>query len=318
MNGVAERLNRTLQDRATTMLLACGLNKSFWSEAILTANYLKNRSPTNAVGKQFDNSTPAEIWFGKKPDLKHLRIFGSECYNHIPSENRTKLQAKSTKCFFIGYGTSNGSYRLWDETKNKLVMGRNVTFNEDSILKRAKMIDVADSEAEQFKQEINEPDTENDNSSISHGVLEDTGYFRDNTHSIVMDDAGDNNENHDVDMDNIGDDNENELRRSTRTRRQPERYGEWTTYAHYALSAEQFVQNDPITLMEAKKRDDWPKWHEAIQNEYQSLIKNGTWTLCELPKGRNAISCKWVFKIKYKADGQIDKYKARLVARGFS
>lgn len=47
-------------------------------------------------------------------------------------------------------------------------------------------------------------------------------------------------------------------------------------------------------------------------------MKNGTWTLCDLPPGRKPISCKWTFKLKHKANGEVDKHKARLVARGFT
>lgn len=97
MNSVSERLNRTLQEKARTMLLASGIEWRFWNEAVKVANYIKNRSPTSAVGKQFESKTPAEIWFGKQPDLSNIRIFGSICYNFIPAENRKKFDAKSTK-----------------------------------------------------------------------------------------------------------------------------------------------------------------------------------------------------------------------------
>jgi len=64
INSVSERLNRTLQEKATTMLITSELEKKFWNEAILTANYIKNhRSPMSAVGKQFKDKTSAEIWF---------------------------------------------------------------------------------------------------------------------------------------------------------------------------------------------------------------------------------------------------------------
>lgn len=142
MTSVAERLNRTLEEKATTMLLASGLDRKFWSEAIQTANYIKNRSPTSAFGKQFKNMTPAEIWFNQKPDLSHLRIFGSECYNHIPKKNRSKLQAKATKCILMGYGASQGTYRLWNTERNKLILGRHVTFNEAALLKQAKPVGI--------------------------------------------------------------------------------------------------------------------------------------------------------------------------------
>lgn len=130
MNGIAERLNRTLVEKARTMLLASNLSKRFWNEAILTANYIKNRCPTNAHGDQFINKTPAEIWFKSKPDLSHLRVFGSICFNHIPKHNRSKLETKATKCIMLGYGLTPSTYRLWDINNDKLVIGRNVTFNE--------------------------------------------------------------------------------------------------------------------------------------------------------------------------------------------
>lgn len=98
MNSISERLNRTLLEKARSMLLASDNKWHFWNEAVVAANYLKNRSPTSAHGGQFDRKTPAELWFGKKPDLSNIRIFGSKCYNHIPADNRKKLDSKSSKC----------------------------------------------------------------------------------------------------------------------------------------------------------------------------------------------------------------------------
>jgi len=60
-----------------------------------------------------------------------------------------------------------------------------------------------------------------------------------------------------------------------------------------------------------------PKWQEAMNSEYQALMKNKSWHLVPWPKGKNTIDCKWVYKVKRKADGTIDRYKARLVAKGF-
>ena len=75
---------------------------------------------------------------------------------------------------------------------------------------------------------------------------------------------------------------------------------------------------EPMTVDEAKTRPDWPKWEEAINAELKSLEDAHTWNVVEHPKNTNVVSCKWVFKIKKNAAGEIDKYKAHLVVRGFT
>ena len=72
------------------------------------------------------------------------------------------------------------------------------------------------------------------------------------------------------------------------------------------------------TFEEAKKRPDWAHWKVAIDAEITALKAAGTWSLVERPDGRNIVDCKWVLRIKKNAAGEIDKYKARLVARGFT
>lgn len=59
------------------------------------------------------------------------------------------------------------------------------------------------------------------------------------------------------------------------------------------------------------------KWQQAAQEEFKSLLENNTWTLVDLPPGRRAIDGKWIFRCKYALDGNVDRYKARFVVRGF-
>jgi hypothetical protein len=62
---------------------------------------------------------------------------------------------------------------------------------------------------------------------------------------------------------------------------------------------------------------DDPQWVAAMDSEHEALLCNRTWKLVPRPKGRNVIGCKWVYKVKRKADGSIERYKAWLVAKGF-
>ena len=70
-NGVAERKNRSIEEMTTTMLLDAGLDKRYWGEAALTAVYLQNRLPSRSV-----STTPYELWFGRKPEIGHLKVYG--------------------------------------------------------------------------------------------------------------------------------------------------------------------------------------------------------------------------------------------------
>jgi hypothetical protein len=78
------------------------------------------------------------------------------------------------------------------------------------------------------------------------------------------------------------------------------------------------LQVDPLSTQEALNRPDASQWRSAMGEELASLHANNTWELVDLPPGRRAIKCKWVFKTKCNADGSIERYKARLVAKGYS
>ncbi|GFQ02696.1 retrovirus-related pol polyprotein from transposon tnt 1-94 [Phtheirospermum japonicum] len=105
-NGVAERLNRTLMEKARCMLSWAGLEPEFWAEAVATACHLKNRSPTTSV----KNRTPYET--------------------HVPKEKRGKLDNKSEKNIFIGYKEGVKGYKLWNPESRSIVYNRGVIFHK--------------------------------------------------------------------------------------------------------------------------------------------------------------------------------------------
>ena len=103
-----------------------GMPQSFWGEAIHTAVYLMNRHPTVAV----KGKTPFEAWSGRKPSVNHLKVFGSICFAHVPKELRQKLDESSERCVFVGYASHTKGYRLYNLKKKKVIICRDVLFNE--------------------------------------------------------------------------------------------------------------------------------------------------------------------------------------------
>jgi hypothetical protein len=77
-------------------------------------------------------------------------------------------------------------------------------------------------------------------------------------------------------------------------------------------------QDDPKTLSQAHSRSDWPDWQNAMDRKIATLEEAGTWITVPRPTDKNIVGSRWVYRIKRKADGSIEKYKARLVAQGFT
>ena len=126
-NGVSERMNRSLVEAAHSMTTHAGLSNIFWAKAISAAAYVRNCLPTAALK---ESETPYERWYGKKPDVSHLRVFGCMAYVHVPDCERKKLDTKLQKMRFVGYSLTSKEYRLFDETNRKLYVRRDVEFNE--------------------------------------------------------------------------------------------------------------------------------------------------------------------------------------------
>ena len=110
-----------------SMLHQANLPKKFWAEAVATAVYLKNRSPSSC----FSDETPYERWFKQKPDVSNLRIFGCIAFAHIPPEKRKKLDEKSLKCIFIGYLEQSKGFKLFNPKDSSMIGSRDVIFKEN-------------------------------------------------------------------------------------------------------------------------------------------------------------------------------------------
>jgi len=123
LNGTVERNIRTVMNMMRSMLKGAGLPKNLWAEAIIAACYIKNRFTSS------NKSTPHELWFGTKPDVSGLRIYGCTAFVHVPKEKKKALDDQSEECILTGYGSGN-IYRLLTKKTRKLIIARDVKFDD--------------------------------------------------------------------------------------------------------------------------------------------------------------------------------------------
>ena len=78
------------------------------------------------------------------------------------------------------------------------------------------------------------------------------------------------------------------------------------------------MEDDPVNFQQVKQSDNCQKWIDAMNDEMKSMKDNDVWDLVELPEGVKPIGYKWIFKTKRDSKGNIERYKARLITKGYS
>ena len=296
-NGVAERKNRTLIEMVKCMLIDSGLEKCLWGEALIMSNFLQN----NIYNRSID-TTPFKLRFGSNPYFQKLIPFGSECMVHIPKEKRKKLDNTSEKKIFIGYDLQSKGYRVYD------VVSKKVQICRDIVVVNSGNKDVSKCNfLEKTKDVVYFPFKEICNVEQSSDLNVDPTICEENDTEFVESTSDD--EFLDADTNDI---NTNYPKRiSSRSNKgiPP------TRYSANVLT----INKDPSNFNEAISiKEEKPYWIKAMQEEMDSILLNDTWTLVDLPPGRKVVGCKWVFKKKLNENGDVERFKARIVAQGFS
>ena len=282
-NGVSECRNRTLLDMVRSMMSLTDLPLSFWGYALETAAFTLNRAPSKSV-----ETTPYELWFGKKPKLSFLKVWGCDAY--VKKFHPDKLKPKSEKCVFIGYPKETVGYTFYHRSEDKTFVAKNGSFLEKEFLSK----EVSGRKVELDEVTVPAPLLESSSSQKPVPV----------TPTPISEEVNDND--HETSDQVI-----TEPRRSTRVRSAPEWYG------NPFLEVMLLDHDEPTNYEEAMAGLDSNKWLEAMKSEMGSMYENKVWTLVDLPDDRQAIENKWIFKKKTDADGNVTVYKARLVVKGF-
>ena len=281
-NGIAERKNRSLVEVARTMLNDSNLSKWWWAEAVNTANHIQNR-----VISQATNSIPYEKLFEIQLKFDDLHVFGEDVYVKIHDAQRQKLDDKATKMKFLGYDVNSKGYRLGDVKNRRIVISRDVKFLSDS---RAEVDLTSYRENDDGSGSLNEESQDSDIESVNE-----------------------EDESSGADEEEVP-----EVRKSHRSNK-GKLPGHFTDYVLFSKDEEdEKMESEPRNFKEASKPEHEGKWVKAMEEELKSIADNETWELVDLPEERSAIGSKWVYKMKYNQDGTVARYKARLVAQGYT
>jgi hypothetical protein len=322
-NGVAERSNRTVMDMARCMRVDAGLGKEFWAIAVDTAVYLINRLPSSAIG----GATPYQRLLGKPPRLDHTRIFGCRAYVQVYKHERKKLDEKAWRGIMVGYHPfNNRCYRIYDPNRQKTYMTTHVTFDEGSFPAREEVnalpIPERRIDGESTATDAEDPDLMPRREPAVVTRREVDAEIR-NALQNSQDIEGSSEE---PDATSVGDNDADASNGQSWTSpfcQDPTCNSKGVHMAHlgihYAYMSGLDIFGDPTSYADAMKSKEAPHWRQATNEEFQSLLRNGTWILVIRPKGKsvNFVKSKWVFKTKRDQHGNIIKYKARLVAKGF-
>lgn len=320
-NGVVERKHRHIVEMGLSLLSHSSLPYHYWDHAFHTAVYIINRLPAS-----HNHCIPLKVLFNNVPDYNFLRAFGCACYPLLTPYNNPKFQYRSKECIFLGYSTSHRGYKCLDNKSGRIYISKDVLFNE-----------------KHFPYQITPPTTCSPNQTVTSaaplGVVnhiplqtphtpnnltpnnQPTPHipttFPSHTSSPYISASASPTPTLPSTASSTIDPN------ST-----PTSSPSPTTNTHHMLTRSKtghlkpplfptinLTTTEPTTVQQALSSIHWT---EAMQQEYQALQANKTWSLVPLPPHKRAIGCKWIFRIKENPDGTINKYKARLVAKGFN
>jgi len=293
-NGYVERKHRHIVDMGLALLAHANLPLKFWVEAFISSVHIINVFPSPIT----QGDTPHHKLFHTTPNYAHFKVFGCACYPNLRPYNTCKFAFRSQCCLFLGYSLHRASY-ICLTADGKTIISRNVIFNETHFPYNAQTLPFA----------------------VSSGDILPTVSSTPSLTVVPFHPPPTSPPAAPPDVPLAGPPTVHSaapalLPVSTTTNVHPmvTRAKVGTHKPKVYLSSLPDIPYIPSSVKIALAS---PLWSIAMQEEYNALLFNNTWTLTTLPPNASLVGCKWVFKTKLNADGSFHRCKARLVAKGF-
>ncbi|KAK8921057.1 hypothetical protein KSP39_PZI020242 [Platanthera zijinensis] len=337
-NGVAERKNRKLLEVARCLLLSMHLPKYYWGDAILTVAHLINRLLSRALS--FD--TPlSRLEQTHIVHTSHLppRIFGSVCFVHVHSPHRDKLDARSLRCVFVGYSSNTKGYRCYHPPTRRYYCTVGVTFREGESYfdpRQGEMTSTGD-ELIDSPLPIVAPHPIPPPAPVpivdTHPIPPPAPVPSTSAPPIIYTYSRRPTTVETVQTEDVSPlpvpvsnpDSDDDLhiplaRLIGKKGSTNHPIANYIRYDHLSQAHQAFISSlsfivIPKIWQEAVKI---PEWKTAMEEELRALDKNKTWQLVSLPPGKRTVGSRWVYTVKQNQDGVVERYKARLVAQGYT
>lgn len=331
-----------------SLLTAAHIPLSYWPYAFSAAVFLINRLPTPVLY----NTSPYQKLFNTTPNYHKLRTFGCLCFPWLRPYAPNKLENRSIPCVFIGYSLTQSAYLCLDPTSGRIYTSRHVRFNETQypfptltkpkpqpetqpapsshppvtiIPTSSPLIHLSSPAASDPTPGSGlSPQPQHTAASSSSALApaestnaspasqhHETQPAENNPEPTVVSHQAAEQTNPTVSAPAVEQQASIEHPMTTRSKNNIHKK---TTKYNLTATLETDPHWIPTTWQQAMKH---PRWRAAMCSEFNSTSENHTWDLVEMHRHMNIIGCRWVFTIKYKPNGEIDRYKARIVAKGY-
>ena len=347
-NGLAERKIGDVVDKGRTLLIQANVPINLWGFAIMTAAHLINRLPSQTL----DFQSPIGVLTSFFPGVSlktglPFKTFGCTAYVYNPMHKKNKWSTKALKCIFLGYSNTQKGYKVYHPITRKYMVSKDVIFDEKNFfylptgsgnLRDIPLIMTSEDNTAQA----------HESEAIASKQIFDTTDFHilesneesgreENVQEEITDQEPSNaiipypkyytrrRKEQPVDME-VMTEELNEwpiaIRKEKRScvKPLPHNIANYLNYMKVSPQYQTFLSqlqdiSIPKNSQEALRNI---QWKEAMDEEMRALLQNNTWEIVDLPPRKKPVGCRWVYTLKCKSDGSLDRYKARLVARGYT